>query len=127
MTQHAVPDYDLATSPPVTAGRGWIGFGIVWATALLMAGFWLWDQQGEIIQLVARFVETESLRPVTIIARLCAVWTIAAAEFVFMVYVADAMFPRTPLVLRGFLKMVAGILVFLCLIAIAFLLAGLLP
>lgn len=88
--------------------RTWrLVLGCIWAGALLLIGLWLWDMPikdtGPGTADLARLV------------RCGAVWAIAASQFVFMVFVADALFPRAPRSLTSFLKLVTGMLVWLTL------------
>ena len=76
-----------------------LGMGYLWAACLLLSGMWLWGQQATL----------EADVPNELIW-LGTVWTITAAQLVFMVLVADDLCPVMPMVFIGFLKRVTGIL-----------------
>lgn len=82
------------------ARYGRLGLGSVGAVGLLLTCFWLWDQAG-------------FTGPDCLYQSLCqsmAVWAMAASQFVFMVLVADDLYPRMPMVVAGILKLFTGAL-----------------
>ena len=76
-----------------------LGLGYLWAACLLLAGLWLWGQQNTLPADVPRELMW-----------LGTVWTITAAQLVFMVLVADDLCPVMPMVFMGSFKLITGIL-----------------
>jgi hypothetical protein len=76
-------------------------FGTIWAWVVLILGLHLWHQ---------RFTWGQSIDPLQgpALMRAAAFWCIVAAQFVFMVLVADALVPRVPMVARLTLKWFVG-------------------
>lgn len=124
MSQQAIHDYDVPAHTPTQVRRQWtwVCFGIAWAVGLLMVGLFIWDHQAAIVDIAS----SDAPPAVRILVRLCAVFVIAAAQFVFLAFVADSLFPRAPLAMRGFLKLACAILVYLSLALIVYLLFDLL-
>lgn len=85
-----------------------ISLGCGWAGALLLIGLWLWDMP---IADIGR----SDLR-VGRLVRCASVCVIAASQIVFMVWVADAVFPKAPQAMTWSLKLVAMAVFWLSLI-----------
>ena len=103
---------NTASGGVTPAVRRWlrIGGGCVWAAALLLAGWWLW-QQGPT---AGRLAPSSGLA--VSLAVSLAVMATAAAQYVFMALVADDLCPEAPMEVTGFLKLVAALLFVMALV-----------
>ena len=74
--------------------------GTLWAGGLLFIGLLVWFEPDRLAAL--------GLPALVPAMKSLALWAVSGAIFIFLVLVADALCPRTPIFLKGFLKTFTG-------------------
>lgn len=81
--------------------------GYVWAAALLLFGLWVWQHRAGLSTGVQGWAGVDHAS-IDAVIRCVAVFGVSGGFFVFMVFIADEVCPKTPLLVGGALRFFAG-------------------